>query len=98
MKTEPGTAREPDVEEPDTSFVASNSQKNDVVPLAAKKFEILNPLAEFHASSVRKTKERLELVSNIGSYRRALCARRDLAVRRALCKVEKVDSTLFKSP
>jgi hypothetical protein len=29
-------------------------------------------------------------LSNLGPYRRALCARRDLSIRRRLCKVEKV--------
>lgn len=64
-------------------------KKVNVAPLPIK-FELISPLAEFHSSMVKKSKERLELVANLGSYRRALCARRDLAIRRALCKVDKV--------
>ena len=53
-------------------------------------FELLDDIADFHATLQKKAKERVGLVGNIGPFRRALCARRDLAIRRALCKVEKV--------
>ena len=44
----------------------------------------------FHSSALRKLKERAGLLSDIGSFRRALCSRRDLEIRRQLCKVDKV--------
>jgi len=65
---------------------------------AANKFEFVDSVAAFHATAARKSQERQTLVSNVGPHRRALCARRDLAVRRALCKVDKVhSSSLFFS-
>ena len=58
------------------------------------KFEFLDSVAVFHATNVRKSQQRQRLVTNIGPHRRALCARRDLDVRRALCKVDKVPASL----
>ncbi|KAK7484825.1 hypothetical protein BaRGS_00023868 [Batillaria attramentaria] len=43
-----------------------------------------------HMSSVRQTRDRANLLRNLGPFRRALCARRDLEIRRQLCKVDKV--------
>ena len=86
MKQE--TADDPKPAE-DSSGEETSKKTTSSVP-EEKKFELLNDVAEFHSSLVRKMKEREELVSNIGPYRRALCARRDLAIRRALCKAEKV--------
>jgi len=86
IKTEPVESDEVQRE----TVKAENTTKETVPLLLPKNFELLCPLAEFHASAVRRARERSELVANIGSYRRALCARRDLAVRRALCKVDKV--------
>ena len=68
----------------------SHSDDKDTV---ADKFEFIDGVAAFHATAVRKAQERQTLVSNVGPHRRALCARRDLAVRRALCKVDKVTSS-----
>jgi hypothetical protein len=67
----------------------SKQQMPQPLPLPSK-FELLSPVAEFHSTAVKRNKERQELVFNIGPYRRALCARRDLAMRRALCKFDKV--------
>ena len=55
-----------------------------------EKFEFKHDIAMFHSSAVQKLKERRNLLSDIGPYRRALCARRDLEIRRQLCKVDKV--------
>ncbi|XP_064638142.1 zinc finger CCCH domain-containing protein 13-like isoform X2 [Lineus longissimus] len=57
--------------------------------LVVPKFEFYNDIAFKHATEVTKRKERANLLSNLGPYRRALCARRDLSIRRRLCKVEK---------
>jgi hypothetical protein len=54
------------------------------------KFEFLHDVAMFHSSALQKLKERKNLLSNIGPFRRVLCARRDLEIRRQLCKVDKV--------
>lgn len=43
-----------------------------------------------HMASVRQKRERGNLLRNLGPFRRALCARRDLEIRRQLCKVDKV--------
>lgn len=53
-------------------------------------FQFLNDVAMFHSSGLQKLKERRALMSNIGPFRRALCARRDLEMRRQLCRVDKV--------
>lgn len=55
-----------------------------------EKFQFKHDIAMFHTSAVQKLKERRNLLSDIGPYRRALCARRDLEIRRQLCKVDKV--------
>lgn len=76
-----------------TSTVDDDACKKKQEPAAVippVKFEFLDEIANFHVSASRKAKERKLLVSNIGPNRRALCARRDLAIRRALCKVNKV--------
>lgn len=71
-----------------TSPAASKKERS--VAVAAKKFDFVDGVASFHATAVKKLAERRKLVTNVGCHRRALCARRDLAVRRALCKVDKV--------
>ncbi|KAL8592460.1 hypothetical protein ACOMHN_021402 [Nucella lapillus] len=43
-----------------------------------------------HLAAVRQRRERTNLLRNLGPFRRALCARRDLEIRRQLCKVDKV--------
>ena len=55
-----------------------------------EKFEFKHDIAMFHSSAVQKLRERRNLLSDIGPYQRALCARRDLEIRRQLCKVDKV--------
>jgi hypothetical protein len=51
------------------------------------RFELLNPVAAFHATAVIRKRERDTLLSDLGPHRRALCARRDLFIRRRLCKL-----------
>ena len=53
-------------------------------------FDFVDSVATFHATAVKKLQERQALITDIGPHRRALCARHDLAVRRVLCKVDKV--------
>jgi len=62
--------------------------------VTTNKFEFVDSIASFHATAVKKSCERQTLVASLGPHRRALCARRDLAVRRALCKVDKVPASL----
>ena len=76
-----------------TSTLPAGGVKNDSAPASATTFEFVDGVAAFHATAVRKSAERKTLVANIGPHRRALCARRDLAVRRTLCKVDKVYTT-----
>jgi hypothetical protein len=59
------------------------------------RFELLDDIADFHVSAMKRARDRVDLVTNIGPHRRALCARRDLAIRRALCKVNKEDVVMF---
>ena len=76
-----------------TSTLPAAGVKNDSAPASATTFEFVDGVAAFHATAVKKSAERKTLVANIGPHRRALCARRDLAVRRTLCKVDKVYTT-----
>ena len=79
-----------------TSTLPAAGVKNDSAPASATSattFEFVDGVAAFHATAVKKSAERKTLVANIGPHRRALCARRDLAVRRTLCKVDKVYTT-----
>jgi len=76
------------------TWSALSTKESSAAPVtAANKFEFVDSVAAFHATTARRSQERQTLVSNVGPHRRALCARRDLAVRRALCKVEKVKSS-----
>ncbi|KAK6196121.1 hypothetical protein SNE40_001407 [Patella caerulea] len=52
-------------------------------------FKFEHDIAAFHSSAVKKIKDRANLIKNVGPFRRALCARRDLEIRRQLCKVDK---------
>ncbi|XP_071084316.1 zinc finger CCCH domain-containing protein 13-like isoform X1 [Haliotis cracherodii] len=56
----------------------------------SQKFVLHDSVAAFHCAALRKLRERASLLKNIGSHRRALCARKDLEIRRRLCKVDKV--------
>lgn len=76
MKSEPGADGE--------------DSKPTVESKPLPKFELLHDVAAFHALAVIKNRERANLVRNIGPFRRALCARRDLMMRRQLCKAGKV--------
>ena len=86
MKLEPT----PHTDSNDRETLSVVNKKPSSAPVRAEKFEFLDGVAAFHATAVKKARERQTLVANIGPHRRALCARRDLAVRRALCKVDKV--------
>ena len=55
-----------------------------------KKGPLLHDVANFHVTAFFKKKRQLSALRDIGPYRRALCARRDLAIRRTLCRIEKV--------
>lgn len=55
----------------------------------------LHDQAFVHTSAIRKLKERRNLLSNLGPHRRALCARRDLEMRRQLCHMDKVSYLPF---
>jgi len=77
----------------DSTWTAQGAAASAAIPAA--KFDFVDNVASFHATTIKKSQERASLVSNVGPHRRALCARRDLAVRRALCKVDKVQ--LFAS-
>lgn len=56
---------------------------------AVEKFQFKNDIAALHMAMVKKAKERANLLHDVGPHRRALCARRDLEIRRQLCQVDK---------
>ena len=91
-KTEAETIKTENDSEPKEPTAAANIET--VKDSAAPRFEFLNDVACFHSSALQKLKERKNLLSNIGPFRRALCARRDLEMRRQLCKVDKVKGVL----
>lgn len=51
--------------------------------------DLLHDVAALHARTIRQRKELKELVQSVGPFRRALCAQRDLAMRKAYCKIRK---------
>lgn len=51
-----------------------------------KKFVMEHPIAAFHVAISQTKKERVNVFNQVGPYRRALCARRDLQIRNLLCK------------
>ncbi len=68
----------------------ANVQKEIKAAAKKPKFMFLHDVAMLHCAAARNQKMRANLLSNIGPHRRALCARRDLYMRRQLCKVGKV--------
>ncbi|GFS61379.1 zinc finger CCCH domain-containing protein 13 [Nephila pilipes] len=59
----------------------------------AKKFVMEHPLAAFHVAISQNKLERTSLFNKVGPYRRALCARRDLQIRKVLCRpLNKLDA------
>ncbi|CAH1783590.1 unnamed protein product [Owenia fusiformis] len=65
---------------------------------SAEKFEFLHNVAQLHASELVRRKNREALMCNVGPYRRALCARRDLQIRRELCKTTKNMDHIYIPP
>ncbi|KAH3808275.1 hypothetical protein DPMN_136628, partial [Dreissena polymorpha] len=66
----------------DSKAEASQSpSKQNNTGSRSSKFNFLSDVAMFHASGLQKLKERMSLMSNIGPFRRALCARKDLEMR-----------------
>ncbi|XP_035225602.1 zinc finger CCCH domain-containing protein 13-like isoform X2 [Stegodyphus dumicola] len=60
---------------------ADNGEKKE-----EKKFVMEHQLAAFHVAISQNKKERVNIFKQVGPYRRALCARRDLQIRKLLCK------------
>lgn len=50
------------------------------------KFEFRHEVAALHAAAMAQEQERKRILTDIGPYRRALCARQDLQIRRKLCR------------
>ena len=73
----------PDLTKPDVA-------KSSLTKADAAKFKLLHSVAQFHVSLTAKRREREELLKDVGPYRRALCARRDLFMRKKLCKLDLV--------
>lgn len=63
---------------------------SSVLPGAEKLFE--HDLGAQNISAMNRRLERAGLLTNLGPCRKALCARRDLAIRRQLLKNDKVDA------
>ena len=85
-------------QEANDSDKSTGQSSEDTKPSPAEekpraKFELLHDVAAFHALAMVKNKERAHLVRNIGPFRRALCARKDIMMRRALCKAGKVTNS-----
>lgn len=64
----------------------------DAVNRASKanepKYHLENDVAALHTVILRQKHEREAILDNIGPYRQALCARRDLLMRRKLCRLQ----------
>lgn len=70
-----------------------STDTSDKKTVDQSEFSFHSDVAMFHSSALQKLKERTSLLSNVGPHRRALCARRDLEMRRQLCKADKVSFT-----
>lgn len=68
--------------------LTENTKTSSEMP--SSKFSFLSDVAVFHSATLQKLKDRRKLMSDIGPFRQALCARRDLEIRRQLCKVDTV--------
>lgn len=55
-----------------------------------RSLSLLHDVPALHLAAVRQRHDRANLLKNVGPFRRGLCARRDLEIRRQLCKVDKV--------
>ncbi|CAC5405615.1 ZC3H13 [Mytilus coruscus] len=85
------------IKQEDSTDVATTEEKTeDVKP--DNKFRFKSDIAVFHSSITSKNQQRKNLLRNIGPFRRALCARRDLEIRRQLCKVDKTMDHIHSYP
>ncbi|XP_052104398.1 zinc finger CCCH domain-containing protein 13-like isoform X4 [Mytilus californianus] len=85
------------IKQEDSTDVATTEEKTeDVKP--DNKFRFKSDIAVFHSSITSKNLQRKNLLRNIGPFRRALCARRDLEIRRQLCKVDKTMDHIHSYP
>ena len=74
------------------SLVEKAEGSENTMKKESSKFEFLNDVAMLHSNAAQRLKMRMSIMSSIGPHRRALCARKDLSIRRYLCKVSKVGS------
>ena len=74
-----------------TSTKTPNEDGDKTSGKVKQRFELSHDIAAFHATAVVKTRDRANLLWAVGPNRRALCARRDLEIRRQLCKLGKVN-------
>ncbi|XP_034236721.1 zinc finger CCCH domain-containing protein 13-like isoform X2 [Thrips palmi] len=61
-------------------------------------FKLLHPVAGIHAALLERKARRQALFSSSGPYKRALSARRDLAIRRQLCNLPPRETTCDNNP
>ena len=66
--------------------------KSENVSEEKAKFELQDNIVKVQSSAVQRLADRRAILQNIGSFRRGLCARKDLDIRRQLCKLDKVKS------
>ena len=59
-------------------------------PVVPEKFELLHDVAMLHVVAMESRQTRATLISDIGPHRRALCAYKDLQIRRKLCGLDSV--------
>ncbi|VDI26470.1 Hypothetical predicted protein, partial [Mytilus galloprovincialis] len=83
-------------QEDSTDVTTTEEKTEDVKP--DNKFRFKSDIAVFHSSITSKNQQRKNLLRNIGPFRRALCARRDLEIRRQLCKVDKTMDHIHSYP
>ena len=72
------------------SLVEKVEGSENALKKESSKFEFLSDVAMLHSNAAQRLKMRMSIMSSIGPHRRALCARKDLSIRRYLCKVSKV--------
>lgn len=73
-------------EQLDQEMAEGNKDPEGNSPVEEKKFTMEHHIAAFHVAISDSKKERAGAFNNLGPNRRALCARKDLQIRKLLCQ------------
>ncbi|XP_025078573.1 zinc finger CCCH domain-containing protein 13-like isoform X3 [Pomacea canaliculata] len=81
---------EDDTERKEAGVKSEDKENKAASSKDTRSLSLLHDVPALHLAAVRQRHDRANLLKNVGPFRRGLCARRDLEIRRQLCKVDKV--------